>query len=53
MFRLLSPVGTTRLPQSGENVQLGFATNGLPTQLIPIAFRRENQTFLYLYPRDK
>jgi hypothetical protein len=28
------------------------ADSGLPTQLIPIAFRRVNHTFLYLYPRD-
>src|SRR5262245_51060141 len=26
MLRLLFPVGTTRLPQAGENVQLGFET---------------------------
>jgi hypothetical protein len=28
------------------------ADSGLPTQLIPITFRRVNHTFLYLYPRD-
>ena len=28
------------------------ADSGLPTQLIPVAFRRVNHTFLYLYPRD-
>jgi methionine sulfoxide reductase catalytic subunit len=29
------------------------ADSGLPTQLIPVAFRRVNHTFLYLYPRDR
>ena len=29
------------------------ADSGLPTRLIPVAFRRVNHTFLYLYPRDK
>jgi hypothetical protein len=28
------------------------AKSGLPTRLIPVAFRRVNHTFLYLYPRD-
>ena len=28
------------------------ADSGLPTQRIPVAFRRVNHTFLYLYPRD-
>ena len=26
--------------------------SGLPTRLNPVAFRRVNHTFLYLYPRD-
>jgi hypothetical protein len=29
------------------------ADSDLPTQLIPVAFRRVNHTFLYLYPRDR
>ena len=29
------------------------ADSGLSTQLIPVAFRRVNHTFLYLYPRDR
>jgi hypothetical protein len=28
------------------------ADSGLPAQLILVAFRRVNHTFLYLYPRD-
>jgi hypothetical protein len=29
------------------------ADSGLPNQLITVAFRRVNHTFLYLYPRDR
>jgi hypothetical protein len=47
-------------PQSCERCEIALrrrsvqsqADSGLPTQLIPVAFRRVNHTFLYLYPRD-
>ena len=29
------------------------ADSSLPTRRLPVAFRRVNHTFLYLYPRDK
>ena len=35
-----------------SKVQFNLSDSGLPTRRIPVAFRRVNHTFLYLYPRD-
>jgi hypothetical protein len=47
-----SPTNLEESLLSRRSVQ-SQADSGLPTQLIPVAFRRVNHTFLYLYPRDK
>jgi hypothetical protein len=51
-IELISPTASSYKARLLRRSVQSQADSGLPTQLIPVAFRPVNHTFLYLYPRD-